>query len=68
MCLETEDESVSDAAFSSAFTAPERRLRIVESDGPVEDAIMGFGDEIDPGPGPVPAGLAYDRRGPAGAF
>ncbi len=46
----------------SALTALERRLRVVESDGPVEDAITGFGDKIDHGPGPVPAGLACAVR------
>ncbi len=61
VCLETEGEGVPDAAFfSSALAVLERRLRVVESDGPVEDTIMGFADEIDPGPGPVPAGLACD--------
>ena len=54
--------------FSSAFAALERRLRVVESDGPVGNAITGFDDEIDPGLGPVPAGLACDMRGAAGAF
>ncbi len=56
------------AELSSALAALERRLRVMESDDPVEDAIMGFADEIDQGPMPVPAGLACDLHGPASTF